>query len=102
MGIDSIEDASFNNTNVKTNIGILHEEGHKEPWIIAMDCKPTKEAILEYGKRWGIEAMFSDFKSRGYGITKTHLRHEERIERLLLILAIGMYWAVSTGMEPKK
>lgn len=26
---------------VGTNIGILHEPGHEEPWIIAMDCPPT-------------------------------------------------------------
>jgi hypothetical protein len=25
---------------VATNLGIIHEAGHKEPWIIAMDCPP--------------------------------------------------------------
>jgi len=25
---------------VMTNLGILHEAGHPEPWIIAMDCPP--------------------------------------------------------------
>jgi len=27
-------------SEVMTNIGILHEPGHEEPWIIAMDCQP--------------------------------------------------------------
>jgi hypothetical protein len=39
-------------------------------------------------------------KSRGFSITKTNLKHEDRIERLILILTIALYWAVSTGMTP--
>ena len=50
--------------------------------------------------RWGIECMFSDFKSRGFGITKTQLQHADRIERLILVLTIALYWAVATGMQP--
>ena len=101
LKIMSLENAIFNNTSVSTNIGILHEPEHKETWIIAMDCKPSKYKILDYGMRWGIECLFSDFKSRGFGITKTQLKHSERIERLILVLTIALYWAVSTGMKPK-
>ena len=101
LKIMSLENAIFNNTSVSTNIGILHEPGHKEAWIIAMDCKPSKYKILDYGMRWGIECLFSDFKSRGFGITKTQLKHSERIERLILVLTIALYWAVSTGMKPR-
>lgn len=101
LKISQLENATFNNTNVKTHIGILHETGHPEPWIIAMDCLPSKYKILDYGMRWGIECLFSDFKSRGFSITKTHLVHADRIERLILVLTIALYWAVSTGMQPK-
>lgn len=101
MRLSSIENAALNETGISTNIGILHEPGHKEPWIIAMDCKPSKYKTLDYGMRWGIEPMFSDFKSRGFCITKTRLKHEDRIEKLILILTIALYWAVSTGMKPK-
>lgn len=101
MHMTSIENATLNETGVATNIGILHEPGHKEPWIIAMDCKPSKCKTLDYGMRWGIEPMFSDFKSRGFGITKTQLKQADRIERLILVLTIALYWAVSTGMKPK-
>lgn len=102
MNIASLEHAVFNGTKVATNIGILHEKGHRESWIIAMDCKPSKYKTLDYGMRWGIEPMFSDFKSRGFCITKTQLKHEDRIEKLILILAIALYWAVSTGMKPEE
>lgn len=101
LKMTALENAIFNKTTIATNIGILCESGHKEPWFIAMDCKPSKYKILDYGMRWAIECLFSDFKSRGFGITKTHLKHAERIERLILILTIALYWAVSTGMKPR-
>lgn len=101
MKITQLENAILNDTNVETHIGILHEVGHKEPWIIAMDCLPSKYKTLDYGMRWGIECLFSDFKSRGFCVTKTHLVHADRIERLILVLTIALYWAVSTGMQPK-
>jgi hypothetical protein len=100
--IEALINACFNKTDIHTNIGIIHEQGHPEPWIISMDCKPSCYNTLDYGMRWGIEPMFSDFKSKGFSITKTHLKHPDRIERLILVLSIALYWAVSTGMEPEE
>ena len=90
-----------------TNIGYLQEPGHKEPWIIAMDAKPTRSRTLDYGLRWGIESMFSDLKSRGFKLTDTRLKTVERLARLLPVLSTAMMWAVSTGwlehaVEPVK
>ena len=92
-----LEGAELYGSGVVTNIGLLHEKGHPEPWIIAMDARPGKYTTLDYGLRWGIEPMFSDFKSRGFGITQSHIEKPERLERLILIMAIAMYWAVSCG-----
>jgi hypothetical protein len=39
---------------ILTNLGIWHESGHPEPWIIAMDCLPTRAAVRDYGARWAI------------------------------------------------
>lgn len=96
----SLCNVTLNNSGVVTNIGAIQEEGKKEPWIIAMDCIPNEYKVLDYGMRWAIEPMFSDFKSRGFDITTTQLRHAERIERLILVLSVAYYWAVSTGMQP--
>lgn len=95
---DGIVNAELYGTGVVTNIGVLHEEGHKEPWIIAMNVTPSEYRILDYGMRWGIEAMFSDFKTRGFSITQSQIKRADRLTRLLLVLAIAMYWAVSTGV----
>ena len=41
--------------------------------------------------------MFSDFKSRGFGIEDTQLRYPDRLDRLILVMAPALYVAVSTG-----
>ena len=62
-----------------------------------MNVTPSEYRTLDYGMRWGIEAMFSDFKTRGFGITQSQIKKPDRLARLILVLAIAMYWAVSTG-----
>jgi len=42
--------------------------------------------------------MVSDFKSRGFGLDQTHLRSPDRLSRLILVMSLALYWAVSTGM----
>ena len=83
---------------VATNVAMVHEPGHPEPWIIAMSEPPTVHRAFDYGLRWGIEAMFSDFKTRGFGLEDSHLQRPERLDRLILVMALALFWAVSTGM----
>ena len=94
---EGLANAELYSTGIITNIGVLHEDGHKEPWIIAMNVAPSEYRILDYGMRWSIEAMFSDFKTRGFGITQSQIKKPDRLARLILVLTIAMYWAVSTG-----
>lgn len=93
-----VRDAELYGSGVKTNIGVLHEKGHKEPWIIAMDANPSTYTTLDYGMRWGIENMFSDFKSRGFGLMQSQIQKPDRMERLILIMSMALYWATSCGM----
>lgn len=83
---------------VRTNVGALHDPGHREPWIVAMSGEPTYLSTLDYARRWGIEPMFSDFKSRGFGLDDTQIRYPDRLARLVLVMALALYCAVSTGL----
>jgi hypothetical protein len=83
---------------IATNIAMVHEPGHPEPWIIALSEAPTIHRAFDYGLRWGIEAMFSDFKTRGFGLEDSQLQHPDRLARLILVMALALHWAVSTGM----
>jgi hypothetical protein len=80
-----------------TNIGVVNDPGHKEPWLIAMDTYPSRTTSLDYGLRWGIESLFSDFKSRGFGLAQTQLQSTQKIARLILVMSVALYWAVSSG-----
>lgn len=93
-----LEDVELTSKRVRTNIGIIHDPGHDEPWIIAMAETPSYWRTLEYSQRWGIEPTFSDFKSRGFGLEESQIRLPERLGRLILIMALALYIAVSTGL----
>ena len=83
---------------VATNVAMVHEAGHPEPWIIALSEAPTIYRAFDYGLRWGIEPMFSDFKTRGFGIEDSHIQRTDRLDRLILVMALALFWAVSVGM----
>ena len=98
LGEHFIENATLTALREQTNIALIHEEGHDEAWIIAMNRKPDFYKTLDYGMRWSIEPMFSDFKTRGFGLEDTHLHYPDRLERLILVMAIAMIWAVFSGL----
>src|SRR5512144_2102972 len=92
-----LPDVRLFHRGVPTNLGILQEAGHEAPWIIAMDCQPTQAAVRDYGTRWVIEPTFADFKSRGFQLEDTHLQDPDRLDRLILIMTLTMYWCVQVG-----
>jgi hypothetical protein len=99
---EGLMDAALYGSGVRTHIGFLHEKGHKEPWIIAMDAAPTEGRVRDYGMRWGIESMFSDLKSRGFGLTQSKIQKPDRLEKLILIMTIALHWAVSCGLHARQ
>ncbi len=42
--------------------------------------------------------MFSDFKTRGVNLEASPIERTDRLDRLVLVLALALYWAVSTGL----
>jgi Transposase DDE domain len=93
-----LSNVELTHKRIITNIGIIHDPGHDEPWLIAMSEKPSYLTTLDYSARWGIEPMFSDFKSRGFGLEQSQLRSPDRLARLLLVMSLALYFAVSTGV----
>lgn len=94
----ALEDVCLTAKGARTHVGVIHDPGHAEPWIIAMSERPGYLKTLDYNQRWGIEPMFSDLKSRGFSINDTQIRYPDRLERLILVMALALYWAVSTGL----
>src|SRR5205085_7112626 len=97
-GEHRLRDIELTEKRVRTNVARVHEAGHPEPWIIALSQTPSVHTAFDDGLRWGIEAMFSDLKSRGFGLEDSQIRLPGRLGRLVLVMALALFWAVSTGM----
>ena len=70
-----------------------------EPWYLITTEPTCKRACASYQKRFRIEEMFKDFKNngRGFGLELTGVRHADRLERLLLALALVYTWLLLWG-----
>src|SRR4051794_11504289 len=93
-----LSDVELTEQRARTHVAMVHEAGHPEPWIIALSQPPSVHRAFDYGLRWGIEAMFSDLKTRGFNLEDSQIARTDRLDRLVLVLALALHWAVSTGM----
>lgn len=64
--------------------------------ILATPEKP-ETALDDYQERWQIETLFGCLKTRGFDLETTHLKHPERLEKLLAFTAIAFGWAHLVG-----
>ena len=64
--------------------------------IIATNCDP-KNAVQIYAKRWDIETLFGCLKTRGFNFEDTHLNNLERINNIMVLLAISFCWCYRIG-----
>jgi hypothetical protein len=68
-----------------------------EPLYLVSNLSVAEEAIKYYQKRFRIETFFSDQKSRGFNIQKSHLEDPQRLSRLLIALCLAYIWIVYLG-----
>jgi hypothetical protein len=59
----------------------------------------AKSTLLDqlYKKRWTIETMFQSFKSRGFNLEMTHITINERLKKLIAIVAMAFTFAIALG-----
>ena len=69
----------------------------KDQYLILASNQQAQAPLETYKKRWGIEVLFANLKSRGFDLEATHLVHQERIEKLIALLAIACTWAHLIG-----
>ena len=59
-------------------------KGYQEPLYLISNMDSAEEVCRLYTKRFRIETFFSDQKSRGFHLHKSHLSDQERLSRLLM------------------
>lgn len=72
-------------------------QGCKDPIYLVTNLEAADEACRWYQKRFRIETFFSDQKSRGFHLHKSHLADPARIARLMLAACLAYLWMVYLG-----
>ncbi len=75
------------------------EKGEDEPWFLATNLPDRSLTLRYYRRRMWIEEMFGDLKKHGFDLESTMLRHEERLSRLTLAVALLYVWSLTTGVK---
>ena len=71
--------------------------------VIVMSNQNNGLEILNiYRKRWAIELMFKHCKKNGFNLEDTHLKHLDRIEKLLAVVASAMLLCFKAGEKEEK
>lgn len=76
----------------------IWEQQFKEPIYLVTNMSDLDEAVAQYKKRGHIETFFSDQKSRGFQIQKSHLSDPGRVGRLLIASCLAYLWIVYLGV----
>ena len=72
-------------------------KGYHEPLYLVSNMATAEEACRLYEKRFRIETFFSDQKSRGFHIHKSHISDVQRLSRLLIAACLAYIWIVYLG-----
>ena len=74
----------------------------QEPIYLVSNMELAEEACYWYGKRFRIETFFSDQKSRGFHLDKSHISDPERMCRLLIAACLAYIWMIYLGVIAKR
>lgn len=75
------------------------DKKYEEPLYLVTSLSNEQEACRLYKKRPLIETLFSDQKSRGFSIDKSHLSDPDKLNRLLMASCLAYIWMVWLGVE---
>jgi hypothetical protein len=74
----------------------LKRLGGGEYLLLMGSLEPAKLEKI-YKKRWTIEVLFQNFKSRGFNLEATHLRESWKISKLLVFVSLAVAICVKVG-----
>jgi len=87
-------------TKLQTNVSVTwttDEKGKPDMVAIITDQIACRARLREYSFRMSIEQSFRDDKSSGFDLEHTRLQHAQRIDHLLLAMAIATLWCHELG-----
>jgi hypothetical protein len=95
---NSYKDILFTNEQYgPVNLIVWWGKEYKNPIYLVADLKSKTEVCKFYKKRFRIETFFSDQKSRGFHIQKSHISNPDKLARLLMAVCLAYIWIVYLG-----
>jgi hypothetical protein len=85
---------------LRTNVSVTwttNKQGQPEMVAIITNQIACRARLREYAGRMSIEQSFRDDKSAGFDLAHTRLQHAERLDHLLLAMAIATLWCHELG-----
>jgi hypothetical protein len=77
---------------IETYVSVCWMQDCEESWVLISDQKAGKRRVNEYAFRMRVESTFQDSKSRGWHLEASWIKEEARLDRLLLVLFLAMWW----------
>lgn len=62
----------------------------KGEWLIVVSKRPPRTALAAYRKRWAIECLFADAKTRGLNLEDTRLTDPRKLDLLMALVALAL------------
>jgi hypothetical protein len=78
------------------------DQAYKDPLHLVTNMESVEEACYWYAKRFRIETFFSDQKSRGFNLHKSHIADPKRLARLMIAACLAYIWMVYLGAFAKQ
>jgi hypothetical protein len=78
------------------------ERAYQEPLYLVTNVELPDEARTLYKKRFQIETFFSDQKSKGFHLHKSHLADPQRLATLMIAACLAYLWIVYLGITALK
>jgi hypothetical protein len=72
---------------------------HEKPIYLISNIANAYQACKYYRRRFQIETFFSDQKSRGFHVHKSHLAAPARLSRMLIAACLAYLWIISQGIS---
>jgi len=94
-----IEEVSFTRQRYGPVLAVAWwDQNREEPIYLVSNFDLKEEVCYWYQKRFKIETFFSDQKSRGFHLHKSHLSDPSRLARLMLAACLAYLWIVYLGL----
>lgn len=78
------------------------EKRFEKPLYLISNLSEVEQAVEYYRLRFRIECFFSDSKTRGFRLDKSHLEEPAKLSRLLIAAVLAYWWLTYLGVKGRE